>query len=179
MTRRSGIPVAAKLARIAGMTMLLAALAGCAQMSREPNNALATPAPDPSGYSWANEYVQGSGRAAAPKNTQTAQRDLAARNAARIAALKDLQMQMMQLPVGTDYTVGAIMDNYLNVRRAIEKQLQRAETLSEEKVGAEYEVRVKAPLAPIAQILRQSYITPTEELPKPPVLRSEGQMPIS
>jgi hypothetical protein len=87
-------------------------------------------------------------------------------------------MQMRQLPVGTDHTVGSIMDSYLNVRRAIEKQIQRAETVSEVRVGpSEYEVHLKAPLSPIAQILKQSYITPNDALPKPPVQQAGGSLP--
>jgi hypothetical protein len=169
-----------KLLVIAATGLSLAGITACSQLSMEPTRTPNVPAPDPNGYPWENESVQGSGRGGAPKNTQSAQRDLAARNSARVAALRDLQMQMRQLPVGTDHTIGSIMDNYLNVRRAIEKQMQRAETLSEVKVGpSEYEVHLKAPLSPIAQILKQSYITPNNELPKPPVQQAGGALPLS
>ena len=169
-----------KLLVIAAIGLSLAGITACSQLSAEPPQIQNVPAPDPNGYPWENESVQGSGRGAAPKSTQSAQRDLAARNSARVAALKDLQMQMRQLAVGSDHTVGSIMDNYLNVRRAIEKQMQQAETLSEVKVGpSEYEVHLKAPLSPIAQILKQSYITPNNALPKPPVQHTGGSQPLS
>lgn len=70
------------------------------------------------------------------------------------------------------------MDNYIGVRRAIEKQIQRAEVVGQQPAeGGQYEVQVQAPLQPIADILKNNYITPTDELPKPPSRGDELGVP--
>lgn len=99
-------------------------------------------------------------------------------NAARVAALKDLKIRIRQLPVGTDQTVGSIMDNYIGIRRAIEKQVQQAQVVSEKPVeNGGYETTVQTQLQPIADILKNNYITPTGELPKPPSRGDELGVP--
>jgi len=130
---------------------------------------VAAPAPDPNSFGWQNETLSAVGRGKAPASTAGAQRQLVARNAARVAAIKDLKAQVRSLPVGSDKTVGAIMDSYLNVRRAVEKELQQAQVVGEQPFErGELEMTVKLSLAGISDLLKQNYITPNEELPKPP-----------
>lgn len=155
-------------------------LPGCAHIGSSPA-AESIPAPvDPSSYSWQNTSLEAVGRGRAPASTAAPQRPLVARNAARVAAIKDLKAQVRNLPAGPDGTLGGIMDNYLAVRRAVEHQLEGAEMLDERSISSsESEVRVRLPLAPIAEILRQNYITPNEELPRPPSTGTEGVPPVT
>lgn len=155
-------------------------LSGCAHMGGAPTaEAVAAPV-DPSSYSWQGTSIEAVGRGSAPASTSAPQRPLVARNAARVAAIKDLKAQVRNLPAGPNGTLGSIMDNYLAVRRAVENQLQSAEMLDERSISSsETEVRVRLPLAPIADILRQNYITPNEELPRPPSSGTEGVPPVT
>jgi hypothetical protein len=163
-------------AAAAASAMLL--FSGCAQVSTAPHAAIITPAPDPNSFPWQNTTLTASGRAEEPAGRSSAQRAIAGQNAARVAALKDLKIRVRQLPVGTDQTVGSIMDNYINIRRAIEKQIQKAELVSQQQIETgEYEVQLQITLQPIADILNQNYITPTGELPKPPARGDEQGIP--
>jgi hypothetical protein len=160
--------------------VLLAALAGCSSVSAPSHTAAAVPAPAPNttGFDWAINSISATGRASAPGGTSAAQKQLAGLNAARVAALKDLKIRIRQLPVGTDQTVGSIMDNYIGVRRAVEKQIQQAQVVNQQPLeSGEYETTVQTQLQPIAEILKNNYITPTEELPKPPSRGDELGVP--
>jgi hypothetical protein len=157
-------------------------LSGCSQLSAPASHptttVAATAPPDPNSFSWQTTSLSASGRGKAPNGTSAAQRTIVGQNVARVAALKDLKLRVRQLPVGTDQTVGSIMDNYIGVRRAIEKQIQQADVVSQQSIeGGEFEVQVQTPLQPIADILRSNYITPTEELPKPPSRGDELGVP--
>lgn len=158
-------------------------LSGCAQLSGPSSAHTTVPAPaaEAGGYGWEGNVLEATGRAEAPEGTAAFQRSLVARNGARVAALKSLGQQVRALPVGSDLTIGSVMDTYLNVRRAVEKEVQKAEEVSERPDGSRgFEVQVRLPLAPIADILKQNHISPTEELPKPPSRGDEtGVAPIT
>ncbi len=171
-------------ARANFLLVVASLLGGCAQMSspQQPSAIVAAvAAPDPDSYPWQNESLEATGSASAPESTAGPQRQLVARNAARVAAIKDLKGQLRQLPAGPDGTLGSIMDKYLAVRRAVEKQLQLAEIVGENPLGTrQSEVRVRLGLTPIADILRQNYITPNEEPPRPPTTGDDtGVLPIT
>ena len=156
----------------------LALFTGCSQVSAPVQTTMAAPAPDPNTFPWQNTAISATGRGRAPAGTSSAQRTLVAQNAARVAAIKDLKQSVRQLPVGTDLTVGAIMDNYMGIRRAIEKELQKAELVGEQPLEAgEYQVEVRAQLQAVAEILKKNNITPSEELPKPPSRGDELGVP--
>jgi hypothetical protein len=162
----------------AALTALILSCIGCAQYSAPAHTATAAPAPDPNSFQWQTATLSASGRGSAPSGTSSAQKAIASQNAARVAALKDLKIRIRQLPIGTEKTVGYIMDNYLGVRRAIEKQIQQAETVGQQELeSGEAEVQVQTQLQPIADILKQNNITPTEQLPKAPSKGDEMGVP--
>lgn len=163
------------------MVVLIAGiLAGCAQMTSAPKaGTAATSAPNPHSFGWETGAIEASGTGAPPSGVAGPQRVLGARNAAKVAALKSVKTQVRELPISSDQTVGSVMDKYLAIRRAVEKQLQSAEVVSEEQNDKQYQVRVRLALQPIADMLRQNYINPTEELPAVPTADDSGVAPVT
>jgi hypothetical protein len=68
------------------------------------------------------------------------------------------------------------MDENLGIKRAIETHVQSAQTVSAQEVSpGVYEVRTRLALKPVADILRQFHITPSNLPPPPPGF--EGNAP--
>jgi hypothetical protein len=162
------------------IAVLIAGLAGCAQLTTAPPAApVVVQAPDPDTYHWETGAIEASGTAKTATEVSGPQRMLGARNAAKVAALKSVKSQVRELAVREDQTLGGIMDKYLAIRRAVEKQLQSAEIIDEHQSGQQYEVKVRLSLKPVADLLRQNSITPTEELPATPVADDTGVAPVT
>lgn len=128
-------------------------------------------------YPWENDTLTAVGTGLRPEGQLVAQATLSAKNSARINAINNLKQQVRELPVGSDQTVGSIMDTYLLIRRGVEKQLQDAATVSGDvTLNGTYELTVSMPLKPLAELLEKYAITPSEELP--PVPDNHGFRPI-
>jgi len=121
-------------------------------------------------FTWAGEFVEADGRGIAPAEVTTEpQRSLAAKQAAKTAAIAGLKHRVSRLTVTGSQTLGSIMALNLSVKRAVEKYLQTAEVVHEQEIEPGiWEVRMRAPLAPIARILLDHKITP-ESVPTVPV----------
>ncbi len=146
------------------VSLLALFLAGCASL---PKLASAKKAPSgeerqPSPFSWANESVEADGRGIAPATIkEEPQRSLAAKQAAKAAAIAGLKHRVARLTVSGSQTVGNAMAINLSVKRAIEKYLQSAEVVYEKELEpGVWEVRLRAPLAPVSDILLNHRITP-------------------
>lgn len=170
----------------------LAALAGCSSTALEPgrsvldvaqarNDALiaagqppeAAYAVHPSGFAWATQTLKATGKGAAPEGMPVSHAEMAAANSARVHALTNLKAQMKALPVGTDQTVGSIIDTYITIRHAVEQEIATAQvTGSTPLPQGQIEVQVELPMQRVAMILQQYQITPDQELPS-----SGGQNP--
>ncbi|MGB9690844.1 MAG: hypothetical protein ACPL7D_01600 [Candidatus Sumerlaeaceae bacterium] len=121
-------------------------------------------------FSWAKESVEADGRGIAPATIkEEPQRSLAAKQAAKTAAIAGLKHRVARLAITGSQTVGTAMAINLSVKRAIEKYLQSAEVVHEKEIEpGVWEVRLRAPLAPISDILLDHRITP-EGIPVMPV----------
>lgn len=128
-------------------------------------------------YPWENDTLQAKGTGVQPEDQKVAFASLSAKNSARINALNNLKQQVRDLPIGSDQSVGSIMDTYLLVRRGVEKHLQSAQTVSDTIApnGAQ-EVTINLPLKPLAELLDKYAITPSQELP--PIPDNDGFRPI-
>ncbi len=155
------------------MLALCAVLGGCARFAPAPPvvsvSAESVLPSDPDAFPWETQTLQafGSVEDASPSSgAAIPQRALAARNRAKTAAIRDLREQIAQLPVNEEATVGAAMDTVISLKRSIEIAVNRAELAGEEPLaGGGVRVRIDFPLAPVAEVLRQYYITPSEPLP--------------
>jgi hypothetical protein len=150
--------------RLVTALALAAVLAGCAALSREGTKAAGgrTATAKSSPFVWAGDNVEADGRGIAPATiTEEPQRSLAAKQAAKTAAIAGLKHRVSRLTITGSQTVGTAMAINLSVKRAIEKSLQNAEVVEEKEIEpGVWEVRMRAPLAPISDILLQHNITP-------------------
>ncbi len=148
---------------IALSVFIVVAFAGCATLTGSKNRAesSAEVAASPA-FSWAQEVAEADGRGIAPPTlTEEPQRSLAAKQSARTAAIAGLKLRVERLPITATQTVGTAMNLNLSVKRAIEKHLQNAEIVYEKEIQpGVWEVRMRAPLAPVAEILQRHHITP-------------------
>ncbi|MCX7626272.1 MAG: hypothetical protein N2Z21_08690 [Candidatus Sumerlaeaceae bacterium] len=145
-------------------------LSGCASLPKLAGNKEETRTEKVSPFAWANDSVEADGRGLAPSTiTEEPQRSLAAKQAAKTAAISGLKHRIARLTIAGSHTVGTAMAINLSVKRAIEKYLQSAEVVHEKEIEpGVWEVRLRAPLAPISDILLQHRITP-EGIPVLPV----------
>jgi hypothetical protein len=130
-------------------------------------------------FPWAIEVAEATGSGKAPSSINTEpQRSLAGKLKAKRTALASLKQRVGRLPVSPEHNLNSVMDSNIGVRRAVETYLDTAEVTSEvETAPGVYEVRVRAPLAPVAKVLTDNYITP-EDVP-PPRAGSEDIPPVT
>lgn len=142
-----------------------AALPKLARTKEEPKSEKVSP------FAWANDSVEADGRGIAPATiAEEPQRSLAAKQAAKAAAIAGLKHRIARLTIAGSHTIGTAMAINLSVKRAIEKYLQSAEVVHEKEIEpGVWEVRLRASLAPISDILLQHRITP-EGIPVLPVV---------
>lgn len=137
--------------------------------AQDPLAPLTQPVQSPvntTGFDWEYQVLSAAGRGTAPEGLPAAQAELAATNSARVHALAKLQDQIRQLPVGTDQTVGSIMDTYLTIRHAVEQEIAVAPLAGQQPVpGGGIEVQVSMSMQNIAKTLQQYQITTDQELP--------------
>lgn len=158
-------------ARLLAVVAAVAALGACVSTgTNRPGTTLQPYAPvQGNEFAWAQQTIESAGRGNSPDNMTTEpQRSLAGRQAARTAAITKLQREVARLPVTPESTVGTFMNENLGVKRAVQTYAHAAQTVGEREVSpGVFEVRVQTSLAPVAEILRQHGITPTN-LPPPP-----------
>jgi len=172
------------VSRLAVTGIFAAALAGCASTALQPGKSVldvqdarnsaalnnlqpqAAFPPHPSGFDWATQSLRATGQGTASEGMPAAQRDVAARASATAHAKANLKEQVKALPVGTDQTVGSIMNSYITIRVAIEQEIAGAKVIgtSPSPTGP-VEAEVEMPMQKIATILQQHQITPHQELP--------------
>lgn len=170
--------------RLTLIATVAATLAGCSSTALPPgrsvlevseaknNTALASQqngalAVHPSGFEWAPQTLQATGHGAQLPGMTGPQSDLAASNSAKAHALVNLKSQVKRLPVGSDQTVGSIMDTYITVRHAVDQEIASAQVLATRPLpDGRTEVQVGLPMQNIATILQQYQITPDQELPQ-------------
>ncbi|MCX7719021.1 MAG: hypothetical protein N2111_11570 [Candidatus Sumerlaeaceae bacterium] len=128
-------------------------------------------------FAWATREVTATGRGSAPAHlSEEPQRSLAGKQAAKAAAISELKRQVAALPVDPTHTVGAFMDESLGLKRAIDRHVQQAQVIASREVSPGlFEVTLRTPLAPVADILKQFSITPGNLPPPPPA--PEGAVP--
>jgi len=133
----------------------------------------------PGEFSWARNIAEARGSAHMPMNLAGAQQELYARQSAKTAAISNLKTAISKLTVYENVTVDAIMRQNLAVRRAIENYLQHAEVIGTGEIQpGEYEVRVRARLQPVADILKQHQYAP-DYMPPGPAPADSDVPPIS
>jgi hypothetical protein len=94
---------------------------------------------------------------------------------AKRAAIATLRQRVAQLPVTPDQTLGTVMNSNIGIRRSVEAALDKAQIVWEQEVSpGVFEVRVRTPLNPVADILEQNFVTP-ENAPAAPAPRTEGE----
>jgi hypothetical protein len=120
----------------------------------------------PSGFEWASRTLQASAQGNAAPGMPASQRELAAQNSATLHAKASLKEQVRALPVGTDQTVGSIMDTYITLRLGVEQEIAAAKvTGTRPENNGSAEVQVELPMQKIATLLQQHQITPDQALP--------------
>ena len=169
----------------AALTITVALLTGCSSTALPPgksvldvqaardNSALAVNQPQaafpahPSGFDWAGQTLRATGEGKASNGMPKSQRQLAANTSAAAHARASLKEQVKGLPVGTDQTIGSIMNAYSPIRLAVEREVESAKVISNTpgSNGASAEAQVELPMQSIANILQQHQITPDQELP--------------
>lgn len=116
-------------------------------------------------FGWANQTLSASGRATSSSNMSEPQRSLYARQAARTAAISQLKTQLAGLPVTSDTSLGALLEQNNGLRHAIDRSVQKAQDVNAGEIQPGlFEVRVQMPLSIISEILHQNYVTP-ESIP--------------
>lgn len=137
-------------------------LSGCMH-ARQPSG----PQLPPGSFVWMTSTIEATGTARSD-DASAATRLIVGQQAAKTAALADLKRQVSALPVTPQENLGQIMMRSISVKRAVEKHLQSAKVVSGEQTApGSFTVRVRLPLAPIADILRQHNITPEGMPPLP------------
>lgn len=134
----------------------------------------------PGEFPWSAQVLEATGSASVPQDTGFgAQRFFVGQQSAKTAALAELKVQLSNLPVAEDQTIGSLMASNLSIKRAIERQLQTAKVVSQgQPAPGAFEVRVQLPLAPIADVLHQHNIS-TEGLPPLPEPEPAALAPLS
>ena len=128
------------------------------------NQPLATS--NPTGFTWAQQTLTATGRGKAPGGMPAVQAEQAAASSGRIRALAGLKDQVKDLPVGSDQTVGSIMNTYLTIRHAIEQEIAIAPNAGQQRnADGSVTVQVAMPMQGIADILHRYNITTDQELP--------------
>lgn len=125
-------------------------------------------------FAWSRQVVEAAGTAHLPMNLAGSQRELYARQSAKTTAIANLKSGIAKLVVYENVTVDAVMRQNLAVRRSIEGYLQHAEVVSMGEIRpGDYEVRVRARLQPVADILGQNQYAPDYLPPAPPPLETD------
>jgi hypothetical protein len=160
-----------------GLFALCFFVTACASLPFSAKKSDASISAQLSPFSWASEAVEADGRGIAPANvTDETQRTLAARQAAKTAAIAGLKTRISRLTITGSQTVETAMSINLSVKRAIEKYLQNAEVVYEKEIEpGVWEVRMRAALAPVSEILNQHRITPEQGIPFMPL--HDGHVP--
>lgn len=156
----------------------VAVLAGCAGPAATSRQQARTPAPNE--FPWKYDAVEAVGTTGSPRAVASdLQRVMIGQQAAKTAAIADLKRQVMALRVTPELTLGAIMKQNLGVKVGVEQRLQSADVTSQQRTPDNgFEVRVRMPLEPIAEVLEKQYITP-EGMPALPERRDDGVPPVS
>lgn len=171
-------PFRSRCFRVSGLTVILCnslVLSGCALLGvppappEPPPVAVAPALADPQAFEWEQQVLEATGTSETPPQGGGAipQRSFAARQSAKTAALLDLRHQVREFPINETDLVGTAMDTIIAVQRGVDLAVRRAEVVEEiPRADGTYQVRVRFPLAPVAEVLRQNYITPGEALPE-------------
>jgi len=172
------------VSRLAVTGIFAVSLAGCASTALQPGKSVldvqdarnsaalnnlqsqtAFPA-HPSGFDWATQTLRATGQGTAAEGMPAAQRDVAAQASATAHAKANLKEQVRALPVGTDQTVGSIMNSYITLRVAIEQEIASAKVIgTRPSFSGTTEAEVEMPMQQIATILQKHQITTDQELP--------------
>lgn len=122
--------------------------------------------PHPTGFAWATQTLRGTGQGRAPEGMPRAQGDVAARVSATAHARAALKQQVRALPVGSDQTVGSIMDAYITLRLAVEQEVNGARVISANPLpDGSTEATVELQMEKVASLFQKHQITPDQELP--------------
>lgn len=115
-------------------------------------------------FPWAGDTLEAEGSAPAPRTIVTEpQRSLAGKMRAKRSAIAALKKRIESLPVTETQNLEAVMEANIGVRRAVERYLDTAVVVSERETSEDhFEVRVRASMRPLAEILEQNFITPNE-----------------
>ena len=160
--------------------VIAAAFAGCAMHASTRAEAVSQGAAPPGEFSWSRQVIESEGTAGASRDAKGAQGRLASKQAAKSDAIASLKVRVRALPVSGGETVGSLMSQNMGLKRAVEKQLQGAQVVSEgQSPDGGYTVRVKLALAPIAEILKQNFITPDNLPPAAPSPDNNGVPPLT
>lgn len=126
-------------------------------------------------FAWAGDIYEAEGSAGAPRTIVTEpQRSMAGKLKAKRAAIGALGMRVGALPVTETQNLAAVMNANIGVKRAVERHLDTAEVVAERQpTDDQFEVRVRAALRPIAEILEKHHITPAEAF-EPPATPAAG-----
>ncbi len=156
-----------------------ALVSGCSEKATHPGGRGPTPgvAVSPrSPFAWAGDTLESAGTGSAPRSIATEpQRSMAGKLKAKRAAIASLRQRVAQLPVTPDQTLGTVMNSNIGIRRSVEAALDKAQIVWEQEVSpGVFEVRVRTPLNPVADILEQNFVTP-ENAPAAPAPRTEGE----
>ena len=122
-------------------------------------------------FPWAGDTLEAEGSAPAPRTIVTEpQRSLAGKMRAKRSAIAALKKRIESLPVTETQNLEAVMEANIGVRRSVERYLDTAVVVSERETSEDhFEVRVRASLRPLAEILEQNFITPNEAPEATPV----------
>ena len=115
-------------------------------------------------FPWAGDTLETEGSAPAPRTIVTEpQRSLAGKMRAKRSAIAALKKRIEGLPVTETQNLEAVMEANIGVRRAVERYLDTAVVVSERETSEDhFEVRVRASMRPLAEILELNFITPNE-----------------
>jgi hypothetical protein len=170
---------AARLGAVLLAAALMATLDGCAHHGSAKAGTVADAVP-PGEFSWANQVIESDGSSGSSGTASGAQAKLANKQAAKTDAMAALKVRVRALPVAGGETVGSLMTQNMGLKRSIEKQLQSAQVVSEGQApDGGYSVHVRLALAPIAEILKQNFITPDNLPPATPAKDNNGVPPLT
>jgi hypothetical protein len=144
------------------MALCALLLGACATHTRE------IPPPAPGVFGWGAQVLEATGTANQPESGAGPERFFVGQQASKTAALAELKKQVLSLPVTPEYTLASIVASNLSVKRAVERQLQTAQVISQQQVAhGVFQTRVRLQLESIADILAQHNITPEGMPPLP------------
>ncbi|MBX7246892.1 MAG: hypothetical protein K1X53_15450 [Candidatus Sumerlaeaceae bacterium] len=137
-------------------------LSGCASMSGSGSGSNGAGAAKSGLFAWENMSYEAVGTGTVPANASLEpQRSIVGTQAAKTSAISSLKQEVTKLNVTPTMSLGELMRENLAVKRGTEKFLQGAQVVEEKEVKpGTFEVRVRASMVPLANMLRQNNITP-------------------